>query len=84
MTRWYNFGDVLESIPHGASLIRSFFTPKEAPGSRKLMDNVGYVLDNVVPEDVQRRTDLLDVLAGMMDDFQVTTTEGAVSRKRHE
>ena len=34
-TRGYRFGDIWESIRHGASLIRSFSTPKEAPGIRK-------------------------------------------------
>ena len=34
-SRYYQFGDVVESILHGASLIRSFGTPKEAPGIRK-------------------------------------------------
>jgi hypothetical protein len=34
-SRAYRFGDVWESIRHGASLIRSFSTPKEAPGIRK-------------------------------------------------
>ena len=34
-TRGYRFGDVLESIFHGASLFGSFFRLKEAPGIRK-------------------------------------------------
>ena len=34
-TRGYRFGDVLESIFHGASLFESFFRLKEAPGIRK-------------------------------------------------
>ena len=34
-SRYYQFGDVVESIMHGASLIRSYGTPKEAPGIRK-------------------------------------------------
>jgi len=34
-TRGYRPGDLIESIQHGASLFRSFFTPKEAPGIRK-------------------------------------------------
>ena len=34
-TRGYRFGDIWESIRHGASLIRSLSTPKEAPGIRK-------------------------------------------------
>ena len=34
-TRWYQFGDIWESIRHGASLIHSLSTPKEAPGIRK-------------------------------------------------
>ena len=34
-TRGYRPGDILESIQHGASLFRSWFTPKEAPGIRK-------------------------------------------------
>lgn len=34
-TRGYKFGDVFESIRHGASLFASFFTPKEANGIRK-------------------------------------------------
>ncbi|MBR4676210.1 MAG: hypothetical protein IKP00_17270 [Victivallales bacterium] len=34
-TRGYQFGDIWESIRHGASLIRSLSTPKEAPGIRK-------------------------------------------------
>ena len=34
-SRYYQFGDVVESILHGASLVRSFGTPKEAPGIRK-------------------------------------------------
>lgn len=34
-TRGYRTGDILESIQHGASLFRSWFTPKEAPGIRK-------------------------------------------------
>ena len=34
-TRGYRVGDIWESIRHGASLIRSFSTPKEAPGIRK-------------------------------------------------
>jgi len=120
-TRGYNFGDVLESIQHGASLLRSFFTPKEAAGIirkenlteaqkgiirraeqrlnalgldrqaiylvaegvldgagvNKLMDNVGYILDNAMPEDERQRTDLLDVLTGLIEDFTATTTESA-------
>ncbi len=34
-TRGYRPGDIFESIRHGASLINSLFTPKEAPGIRK-------------------------------------------------
>jgi hypothetical protein len=34
-TRGYRPGDIIESIQHGASLFKSFFTPKEAPGIRK-------------------------------------------------
>ena len=34
-TRKYHFGDVIESIKHGASLYASRYTPKEAPGIRK-------------------------------------------------
>ncbi len=34
-TRGYKFGDVLESIFHGSSLLASFFTPKEVNGIRK-------------------------------------------------
>ena len=34
-SRAYRFGDIWESIRHGASLIRSYSTPKEAPGIRK-------------------------------------------------
>ena len=34
-TRGYRPGDILESIQHGASLFKSWFTPKEAPGIRK-------------------------------------------------
>lgn len=33
--RGYKFGDLLESIAHGASLINSRWTPKEAPGIQK-------------------------------------------------
>ena len=34
-TRGYRPGDIIESIQHGASLFKSWFTPKEAPGIRK-------------------------------------------------
>ena len=34
-SRYYHFGDIFESIRHGASLIKSYGTPKEAPGIRK-------------------------------------------------
>jgi hypothetical protein len=34
-SRYYQFGDVVESILHGASLLKSYGTPKEAPGIRK-------------------------------------------------
>ena len=34
-SRYYQFGDVVESIFHGGSLVTSFFTDKEAKGIRK-------------------------------------------------
>ena len=33
--RGYKFGDLVESIAHGASLIKSYNTPKEMPGIHK-------------------------------------------------
>ena len=45
-TRYYQFGDIVESIMHGGSLVTSFFTPKEAPGIRKenLLDSTKKVI----------------------------------------
>ncbi len=34
-SRYYQFGDVVESIAHGSSLLVSQFTDKEAKGIRK-------------------------------------------------
>ena len=45
-TRGYRFGDVLESIFHGASLFGSFFRLKEAPGIRK--ENLTKVQKNAI------------------------------------
>ena len=45
-TRGYRFGDVLESIFHGASLFESFFRLKEAPGIRK--ENLTKVQTNAI------------------------------------
>ena len=113
-TRGYRPGDIIESIQHGASLFKSFFTPKEAHGIRKenltsaqktailaaksrledlglggqgemlvaekvldgggiktLTDNVGYILEKMMPEDEEKRTALMsvfdDLLAGFAD-----------------
>ena len=45
-SRYYQFGDIIESILHGGSLVTSFFTPKEAPGIRKenLLDSTKNVI----------------------------------------
>ena len=46
-SRSYQFGDVVESIAHGASLITSLFTPKELEGIRKenLLESTKAVID---------------------------------------
>ena len=46
-SRYYQFGDIIESILHGGSLVTSFFTPKEAPGIRKenLLDSTKKVVE---------------------------------------
>ena len=115
-TRGYRPGDVIESIQHGTSLFKSFFTPKEAPGIRKenltdaqkkairgaeqklndlnldkqaimltanavldgggiktLLDNVGYILDNMMPEDDEKRAALSAVFDELVYDFADVT-----------
>ena len=115
-TRGYRPGDIIESIQHGASLFKSFFTPKEAHGIRKenltsaqktailaaknklenlglggqsemlvakkvldgggiktLMDNVAYILDKMMPENEEQRTNLMEVFDNLFDDFAAAT-----------
>ena len=67
-----NFG--LETKALGA---RKSVETSVGAGVNKLMDNVGYILDNAMPEDERQRTDLLDVLTGLIEDFTATTTESA-------
>ncbi len=45
-TRSYKFGDFIESVFHGSSLLASFFTPKDAPGIRK--ENLPKPLKDVI------------------------------------
>ena len=116
-TRGYRPGDILESIQHGASLFKSFFTPKEAPGIRKenlteaqktairsakdkledlglggqgerlvanavlsgggikiLTDNVGFILEKMMPEDEEKRAALMSVFDELVYDFADATT----------
>ena len=116
-TRGYRPGDIIESIQHGASLFKSFFTPKEAPGIRKenlteaqkkaiqgakdkledlglgsqgeilvagavldgggiktLADNVGFILEKMMPEDEEKRAALMSVFDELVYDFADATT----------
>lgn len=116
-TRGYRPGDIIESIQHGASLFKSFFTPKEAPGIRKenlteaqkkaiqgaknkledlglgsqgeilvagavldgggikiLSDNVGFILEKMMPEDEEKRAALMSVFDELVYDFADATT----------
>lgn len=125
-TRNYRPGDIIESIKHGASLFKSFFTPKEAPGIRKenltaaqknainaaveslrrinldaqaeillsgkvldgagiktLTDNIIYILEKMMPENEDARTELLAVFDTLIDDFAAATaaTGGEIANR---
>lgn len=118
-TRGYEFGDVTESILHGLSLFKSYFTPKEAPGIQKenlldaqknvideaerklveaerklvgsgltginerllaggvhkgggirmLIDNIGDIIDNHMPEDEEARNRVIQVFDELFEEL---------------